>query len=57
MLLRADGSQGKEVAECLTVNEYTLGRWQRRFERDRIEGLADEYSPGRQCTVSDAQVP
>ena len=56
ILLRADGLQSKEVAERLGVHEHTVGKWRRRFVTDRIEGLTDEYRPGRPRTVSDAQV-
>ncbi|NTZ42049.1 helix-turn-helix domain-containing protein, partial [Altererythrobacter sp. SALINAS58] len=56
ILLCADGSQSKEVAERLGVHEHTVGKWRRRFVKDRIEGLTDEYRPGRPRTVSDEQV-
>jgi putative transposase len=56
ILLCADGSQSKEVAERLGVHEHTVGKWRRRFVKDRIEGLTDEYRPGRPRTVSDDQV-
>jgi hypothetical protein len=38
------------------VHEHTAGKWQRRFGKDRIEGLADECRSGWPCTVSYAQV-
>jgi len=56
ILLCAQGIQSKEVAERLGVREHTVGKWRRRFVRHRIEGLTDEYRPGRPRTVSDAQV-
>jgi len=56
ILLCADGLQSKEVAEHLGVHEHTVGKWRRRFAEDRLEGLSDEYRPGRPRTVSDAQV-
>ena len=40
----------------LGVHEHTVGKWRRRFVRDRIEGLTDESRPGRPRTVSDTQV-
>jgi putative transposase len=56
ILFCAEGLQSKEVAERLGVHEHTVGKWRRRFVRDRIERLTDEYRPGRPRTVSDEQV-
>lgn len=56
ILLCAEGLQSKEVGAQLGVHEHTVGKWRRRFVRDRIEGLTDEYRPGRPRTVSDMQV-
>jgi len=56
ILLCADGLASKEVASTMGVHEHTVGKWRRRFVRERIEGLSDEYRPGRPRTVSDAQV-
>ena len=56
ILLCADGLPSKEVAAQLGVHEHTVGKWRRRFVRDRIEGLTDEYRPDRPRTVSDEQV-
>ena len=56
ILLCAEGLQSKEVGARLGVHEHTVGKWRRRFVRDRIEGLTDEYRPGRPRTVSDDHV-
>lgn len=56
ILLCAERLQNKEVGTWLGVDEHTVGKWRRRFVKDRIEGLTDEYLPGRPRTVSDAQV-
>jgi transposase len=56
IMLCAEGLPSKEVAAQLGVHEYTVGKWRRRFVRGRIEGLTDEYRPGRPRTVSDEQV-
>lgn len=56
ILLCAEGLPSKEVAKQLDVHEHTVGKWRRRFVQDRIEGLTDEYRPGRPRTVSDTQV-
>ncbi len=56
ILLCAQGLTSKDVARQLGVSEHTVGKWRRRFVNDRINGLTDEYRPGRPRTVSDAQV-
>ena len=55
-LLCAEGLQSKEVAARLEVHEHTVGKWRRRFVKDRTLGLTDAYRPGRPGTVSDAKV-
>lgn len=37
------------------MHEHTVGKWRRRFVRDRIEELTDEYRPGRPRGASDDQ--
>lgn len=39
ILLCAKGLESKEVARQMGVHEHTVGKWRRRFVRDRIEGL------------------
>jgi transposase len=56
ILLCAEGLESKQVARRIGVHEHTVGKWRRRFVQDRIEGLTDEYRPGRPRTVSDDQV-
>lgn len=56
ILLCAESLQSKEVADRLGVHEHTLGKWRWRFVKGGIEGLTDEYCPGRPRTVSDEQV-
>src|SRR3989337_3564723 len=52
----ADGIQSKVVAAELGVHEHTVGKWRRRFLKDRVEGLLDESRPGRPRTIDDDQV-
>ena len=52
----ADGIQSKVVAAELGVHEHTVGKWRRRFLKDRIEGLLDVARPGRPRTFEDDQV-
>lgn len=56
ILLCAEGLPSKAVAARLGVHEHTVGKWRRRFAEHRIEGLTDEYRPGRPRTVSDERV-
>ena len=47
MILRlADGLTSKAVAIDLGIHEHTVGKWRRRFLKDRIEGLPDAPSVG-----------
>jgi transposase len=52
----ADGLPSKVVAAELGIHEHTVGKWRRRFLKDRIEGLLDEARPGRPRTIDDDQV-
>ncbi len=57
MVLRcADGLSSKEVGAELGFHEHTVGKWRRRFVKDRVDGLLDEARPGRPRTVEDDQV-
>jgi len=56
ILLCADGLASKEVAGRLDVHEHTVGKWRRRFAKDRIEGLTDEARSGRPRTIADDEV-
>ena len=52
----ADGLPSKSVGRELGVHEHTVGKWRRRFLKDRIEGLLDEARPGRPRTIEDDQI-
>ena len=57
MILRcADGLSSKAVGVELGVHEHTVGKWRRRFLKERIDGLYDEPRPGRPRTIEDDQV-
>jgi transposase len=57
MILRcADGLPSKAVAAELGVHEHTVGKWRRRFLKDRIDGLYDEPRPGRPRTIEDDRI-
>ena len=57
MILRcADGLGNKAVAAELGMHEHTVGKWRRRFVKNRIEGLSDEPRPGRPRSIADEKV-
>jgi transposase len=52
----ADGLPSKSVAAELGLHEHTVGKWRRRFLKDRCDGLLDEARAGRPRTINDDQV-
>jgi hypothetical protein len=44
------------VGERLTVGQHTVGKWRRRFDAHRLDGLYDEPRPGGPRSISDEQV-
>jgi transposase len=50
------GAVSKDVAAVLGCSETTVGKWGRRFVRERLDGLVDEDRPGRPSSVSLDQV-
>lgn len=57
MILRcADGLANKAVAAELGVHEHTVGKWRRRFEKERLDGLSVKPRPGRprslECSIA-----
>ena len=52
----SDGLTNKEVGAELGFHEHTVGKWRRRFQADRVDGLLDEPRPGRPRSISDDQV-
>src|SRR5207247_2110951 len=52
----ADGLPSKSVAAELGIHEHTVGKWRRRFLKDRCDCLLDEPRPGRPRPIKDDQV-
>lgn len=52
----SEGLSNKAVAGELGFHEHTVGKWRRRFQKDRIDGLLDEPRPGRPRSIEDDQV-
>ena len=51
-----DGESGIEVAERLGLSRPTVSTWRRRFAERGLEGLHDEWRPGRPRTHDDEKV-
>ena len=57
MILRcADGLGNKAVAAEMGVHEHTVGKWRRRFVKNRLDGLSDPPRTGRPRTIADEKV-
>jgi transposase len=52
----AKGYANTEVAEELRVSMPTVGKWRKRFLKDRLEGLVDEPRPGAPRSITDEDV-
>jgi transposase len=48
VLAAADGTANERIAAQLGVHRMTVLLWRRRFERERLAGLADARRPGRE---------
>jgi len=46
----------REIARQLHITTQTVGKWRKRFQQLRLEGLLDEPRPGAPRTISDEQV-
>jgi transposase len=56
VLACAEGLSNVEVADRLSVNRMTVGKWRSRFLAARLEGLLDEDRPGRPASITLDQV-
>src|SRR5665647_2967893 len=52
----ADGLDNKTVAAQLGGSAATVGKWRARFVEHRLDGLTEEYRPGRPPVISADQV-
>lgn len=56
ILLCAAGRTNTDVAAELKVTKQTVGKWRRRFQEKRLDGLLDEPRPGTPRKLSDQEV-
>jgi len=52
----AGGQTNKAVAQRFELTQATVGKWRRRFLKDRIRGLYDEIRPGRPRSIDDERI-
>ena len=56
ILKAAKGMSNKEIAEQMDVRQATVSKWRVRFESERMEGLHDDYRPGRPALNQSADI-
>lgn len=56
ILLSTEGLSGKVIGERVGVTAETVGKWRRRFELYRIDGLTDAPRSGRPRSIHDDKV-
>ena len=56
VLLAAAGKHNGAVAQQVGMSRQTVGKWRERFIERGLEGLYDEYRPGRPRSVEDERI-
>lgn len=56
ILACADGEANAAVAQRLRLAEATVGKWRRRYVKQRLTGLHDELRPGKPRTLDDERI-
>ena len=56
ILLAADGLDNKENSEQINLSRASVGKWRKRYCEKGLEGLHDEFRPGRPRSVLDEHV-
>jgi putative transposase len=56
ILLSASGLADTAIAEKVGLSNWTVGCWRKRYIAQGVEGLYDEYRPGKPRTIEDEDV-
>jgi putative transposase len=56
VLACATGQSNRAVAQRFDCTHSTVGKWRRRFRKDRIAGLYDELRPGKPRSIDDERI-
>ena len=56
ILLAAEGWPNDAISATVGLSRFTVGKWRKRFLESGIEGLYDEWRPGRPRSVKNEQV-
>ncbi len=56
VLACAEGQQNKDVAAALGLHSMTVGKWRRRFQSQRLDGLNDDPRAGTPRSVDDMRI-
>jgi putative transposase len=56
VLLSADGRSNASICDKLDLSPPVAAKWRRRFLKQSLEGLYDEFRPGRPRSISDDEV-
>jgi len=56
ILAAAQGLENKAIVERLGIDANTVGKWRRRFAKQRLDGLYDEPRPGAPRRISDDDI-
>ncbi len=56
VLLAAEGKHNVEIAEEVGMSRQTVAIWRKRFLERGLEGLYDEYRPGRPRSIADERI-
>jgi putative transposase len=56
VLSAAEGKQNKQIAEATGMTRQTVAKWRGRFVSSGLEGLYDEYRPGRPRSIEDERI-
>jgi putative transposase len=56
VLRAAEGEGNMQIAAAMKTTRETVGKWRKRFDGKRLEGVYDELRPGRPRSVEDERI-